>query len=48
MVLGAYRKCAQCVAPAYTNELEPIALTEIQQEKIEVCGRKPGKKNDGS
>ena len=26
-----------CSAPTYMNELETIALTEKQQEKVQVC-----------
>ena len=32
-----------CVIPAYMNGLETMALTEKQQEKIQVCEKLPGK-----
>ena len=28
---------SSCVTPAYTNGLETMALTEKQQEKVQVC-----------
>ena len=37
-----------CVTPAYMNGLETMALTEKQQEKVQVCKKQPGKNNRGS
>ena len=37
-----------CVIPAYMNELETMALTEKQHEKVQVCEKQPGKNNHGS
>ena len=34
-----------CVTPAYINALETMALTEKQQEKVQVCEKHPGEKN---
>ena len=40
---------SSCVTPAYMIGLETMALTEKQQEKVQVCGgKKPGKNNCGS
>ena len=34
---------SSCVTPAYTNALETMALTEKQQEKVQVCEKQSGK-----
>ena len=34
---------SSCVTPAYMNALETMALTEKQQEKVQVCEEQPGK-----
>ena len=46
------RKCkgnvlSVCVTPAYMNKLEMMALTEKQQEKVQVCEKQPGQNNRG-
>ena len=37
-----------CVTPAYVNAVETMALTEKQQEKVQICEKQPGKNNRGS
>ena len=32
-----------CVTMAFMNALEMMALTEKQQEKVQVCEKQPGK-----
>ncbi len=39
---------SSCATPAYMNALETMALTEKQQEKVQVCEKQPGKNNRGS
>ena len=39
---------SSCVSPAYMNTLEMMALTEKQQEKVQVCETQPGMNNRGS
>ena len=35
---------SSCITPAYMNAPETMALTEKQQEKVQVCGKQPDKK----
>ena len=35
---------SSCFTPAYMNALQTMALTEKQQEKVEVCEKHPSKK----
>ena len=37
-----------CVTSAYVNALETMALTEKQQEKVQVCEKQSGKNIRGS
>ena len=39
---------SSCVTPAHMNALETLALTEKQQEKVQVCEKQPGNNNRGS
>ena len=39
---------SSCVTPVYMNAPETLALTEKQQEKVQVCEKQPGKNNCGS
>ena len=39
---------SSCITPTYMNALEPMALTEKQQEKFQVCENQPGNNNRGS
>ena len=36
------------VTPAYLNALETMALTEKQQENVQVCEKQSGKNNRGN
>ena len=47
------RKCkgnvlSSCATPAYMNAPETKALTEKQQEKVQVCEKQSGNNNRGS
>ena len=39
---------SMCVTPAYMNALDTRAVTEKQQEEVQVCEKQPGKKKRGS
>ena len=39
---------SSCVSRVCMNALETVALTDKQQEKIQVCEKQPGKNNRGS
>ena len=39
---------SSCVTPAYMNARETMALTEKQQDKVQICEKQPGKNNRGS
>ena len=39
------RKGTIFCSPAYMNALKTMALTEKQQEKVQVCETQPGKNN---
>ena len=39
---------SSCVTPAYMDALEAIALTEKQQEKVQICEKQPDKNIRGS
>ena len=39
---------SSCVTPACINGLETMALTEKQQEKVQVCQKQAGKNGRGS
>ena len=39
---------SSCVTPAYIIALETMALTEKQQEEVQVCEKQPAKNNRGN
>ena len=39
---------SSCATPAYMNGLETMALTQKQQEKVQVCEKQTGKNNRGN